>query len=65
MIELDIIEYALKGARENYRHYINEQIVAEGTPKESFFADLRHQTYKGIRELERMRKELEEQEALQ
>lgn len=60
MIELDIIEYALKGAREEYRHYINEQIVAEGTPKEKFYSDLRHQTYFDIKELEKLKKEYAE-----
>ena len=65
MTKFEIIEYALKGAREDYRHYINEQQVAEGTQKERFFADLRHQTYKDIRKLERMKKELEEQEVQQ
>lgn len=34
MTKLDIIEYALHGAREEYLYYINEQRVAEGTPRE-------------------------------
>lgn len=56
MTNFEMVNYALKGAREEYRHYINEQRVAEGTPKERFYSSLRHQTYKDIKELE---KELE------
>lgn len=60
MTKLDIIEYALHGAREEYLYYINEQRVAEGNPQERSFSSLRHQTYLDIKELEKLKKEYAE-----